>query len=182
MINHYINLVCWRSMLTLFKPERDLVWVDTVSLLGLVNRLRNDVVYRPGTTVLSDIGPGKGDAGEWYFLTAKPLNHVPADKQFALPMLDEIVISTELEQVDSALAPQTKVGIGISSPKQNFLAAALHEVRPDLDYYCLGAALAGLDEGEGSASKSVLSGTGIEWLRFLFHSCLLYTSPSPRDS
>ena len=171
MIHHYINLVCWRAMIDIYDPHRDVVWVDSVSLRKLVRRWRTDAAYRPGTIVLSQIGPGTPNGGSWYFLTAAPLPNLPPEMQYILPYFTEITVSTELSHALAGLAPGTRVGIGISAPKQNYLAAALHSLRPDLEYHCLGAAVAGLKGSYDSAPKgSHLSGSGLEWVRFLITS------------
>ncbi len=168
MIHHYINLVCWRPMLDMYDPTRDVVWVDTVSMRKLVSRFRSDVEYRPGTSTLNRIGPGTPDGGKWFFLTAMPLEKLAPEMQYNLPALKEITVPDELAAVLKNLEPGTRVGIGISAPKQNRLAVALHVLRPDLEYHCLGAALAGLNTfQEGMARKSTLSGSGLEWLWFL---------------
>lgn len=168
MIHHYINLVCWRSMLDIYVPSRDVVWVDTVSMHKLVARFRSCVEYRPGTSALNRIGPGAPDGGKWFFLTAMPLEKLAPERQYKLPAFTEISVPDELTEVLRNLEPGTRVGIGISSPKQNRLAVALHALRPDLEYHCLGAALAGLNTfQEGATRNSTLSGSGLEWLWFL---------------
>lgn len=168
MIHHYINLVCWRAMLDIYDPKRDIVWVDTVSMGKLVARFRNDFQYRPGTSVLNSISSGSIAARKWFFLTASPLEKVKPEAQFVLPILESTVIPNELAVVLGDLQPRTRIGIGISSPKQNQLAVALHALRPDLEYHCLGAALHGLNTMEGLGEmKSRWCGSGFEWLKFL---------------
>lgn len=155
-------------MLEIYDPARDVVWIDTISLRNLVNRWRTDAEYRPGTTVLSQIGPGTSDGGSWFLLTAEPMKQVALEMQYELPFFTDIAVSDDLSQIIAGLAPGTRIGIGISAPKQNHLAVALHALRPDLEFHCLGAALAELDVSRDTASpRSTLSGSGFEWLRFL---------------
>lgn len=168
MIHHYINLVCWREMLEMYDPDRDIVWIDTVSLRRLVGSKRNDADYRPGTSVLHDIGPKKSNGGSWFFLTAGHVPGLPDDDQFELPFFKTVAVPDDLAQVVSGLAEDTRVAIGISAPKQNHLAAALHALRPDLEYHCLGAAIDAYGNSDLSGEDDAgLSGSGIEWVRFL---------------
>lgn len=168
MIHHYVNLVCWRPILDIFDRDRDVVWVDSFSLLKLVHRFRSDVEYRPGTTVMGMNEYQLIGDPSWFFLVAATLENLPADLQYVLPMFDEIELTSELRDLLSGLKKGTKVAIGISAPKQNFLAVAMHAFRPDLEYHCLGAALAECRPGQ--IGKSKLAGTGWEWTRFLVSS------------
>ncbi len=168
MIHHYINLVCWREMQEMYDPDRDIVWIDSVSIRKLVAKYRHDAEFKPGTSVLQAIGPKAKDGGSWFFLTAGPVAGLPKDLQFELPIMNAICVPDDLAQAIGALASGTRVAIGISAPKQNRLAAALHDLRPDLEYHCLGAAVSAYgDNGNSSSRHSRLSGSGIEWLRFL---------------
>ena len=172
MIHHYINLVCWRPMLDLYDPTRDIVWVDSLSMQKLTNKIGFATAYRPGHYILNQIGPGKGTNDNWFFLTAQYIPEIGKDNQSVLPMLKQVKISAELRRTVEKLEIGTVVGIGISAPKQNFLAAQLYEIRPDLEYHCLGAALAELGHlNSGGAKKFLLShqGMGIFWF--------LYSSP-----
>ena len=173
MIHHYINLVCWRSMLDLYDPSRDIVWVDSQSLLRLTKKIGFATEYRPGHYILDRIGPGKGLNKNWFFLTAQHIPEIGNDNQSILPMLKEIKVSEELRQIIEKLETGTLVGIGISAPKQNFLAAQLYKIRPDLEYHCLGAALAELGHLDNRRAKKFLlshQGMGIFWF--------LYSSPT----
>lgn len=158
-------------MLDLYDPERDVVWIDSVSMRRLVNSIRQDAQYKPGTSILQTIGPGTKDGGNWFFLTAGHVSGLPEEVQFELPMMEEIYVPDELVSVINSLSAGTSVAIGISAPKQNRLAAVLYEIRPDLEYHCLGAAVtAHAEKLDSPQSNSRLSGSGIEWLRFLFTS------------
>lgn len=172
MINHYINLVCWRAMYDLFDPERDVVWADSVSMMNLIKVFRSDAEYRPGTSVLRMIGPDCAKLTNWYFITARELRNVAPEIQIELPFIEEGEEENIPQVVAAAvrsLAPGARIGLGVSSPKQNRLAAALHEIRPDLEYYCLGAALFSLEkDSDGMRNTVSLSGSGFEWMRFLF--------------
>lgn len=166
MIHHYINLACWRPMPALYVAERDHVWIDSVSLRASVARLRPDAEYRPGTSTLDRIGPGTTEAGDWFFFTAGPVAQLPDDIQMALPFFEAITVPPDVAERLMALPANTRVGLGISAPKQNHLAAAMHALRPDLEYHCLGAAIAGYAP-QGDSAVPALSGSGFEWLKFL---------------
>lgn len=155
-------------MLEMYEPDRDIVWIDSVSLRKLVASHRSDAQYRPGTSVLQQIGPHIQGQGPWFFLTAEHVPSLPQETQYELPFMKEIEVSGDLARIVKSLPAGTKVAIGISAPKQNWLAAALHALRPDLEYHCLGAAVSAYKNGaDESAAGSGLSGSGIEWLRFL---------------
>ncbi len=169
MIHHYINLVCWRPMLELYDSDRDLIWIDSRSLHASVARLRRDAEYRPGTSILPQFGPGTPGAENWFFFTAGPVAQLPVHSQMPLPFFDEVTVPVEIANTLMALPDGTRVGLGISAPKQNYLAVAMHKLRPDLEYYCLGAAIVGhFAKSRGNAPA--LSGSGLEWLAFLVRS------------
>jgi len=158
-------------MLEIYEPDRDLVWIDTVSLHSLVRRIRASADYRPATSVLKTIGPGAKESGPWFFLTAAPLPNLPSDLQFELPIITEISVFDDLARALDSLETGTRVGLGISAPKQNYLAIALHAYRPDLEYHCLGAAVARFETaGQEASGRRSLSGSGFEWLAFLLTS------------
>lgn len=169
MIHHYINLVCWRPMLELYDTDRDLVWVDSVSLRNSLARLRSDAEYRPGTNILPRIGPGTPGGDNWFFFTAGPVAHLSAHRQMPLPSFDVVSLPDDVGATLKALPDGMRVGIGISAPKQNYLAAAMHALRPDLEYHCLGAAIH-VHIAQSHGKPPALSGSGFEWLKFLVRS------------
>lgn len=153
-------------MLELYVAERDQVWIDSVSLRASVARLRPDAECRPGTLILHQIGPGMAEAQDWFFFTAGPVAQLPADIQMTLPFFEAVTVPPDLAETLMALPANTRVGLGISAPKQNYLAAAMHALRPDLEYHCLGAAVAGYAP-QGNGAVPALTGSGFEWLKFL---------------
>ena len=153
-------------MLGLYVAERDHVWIDSVSLRASVARIRSDAEYRPGTSILARIGPGTVASGDWFFFTAGPVAQLPTDIQMALPFFEAVTVPQDVAERLMALPANSRVGLGISAPKQNHLAAAMHALRPDLEYHCLGAAVAG-SAGRCGSLPAALSGSGFEWLRFL---------------
>ena len=171
MINHYINLVCWRAMHDLYDGARDKVWMDSVSIKLLVGMFRRDAEYRAGTSILGRIGPQVNSVPSWFFITARKLENVALEIQIVLPFLkegEESDVPDAVRRAILSLDPGTSVGLGVSSPKQNRIAVALYELRPDLEYHCLGAALFALEADGAEAGRAAsLSGSGFEWLRFL---------------
>lgn len=153
-------------MLALYVAERDHVWIDSVSLRACVARLRPDAEYRPGTSILDRIGPGTAGSGNWFFFTAAPVAQLPAEIQMTLPFFESVTVPTDVAERLMALPAKTRVGLGISAPKQNYLAVEMHALRPDLEYHCLGAAVAGY-VARGDSVAPALSGSGFEWLKFL---------------
>lgn len=166
MIHHYINLVCWRPMLELYDADRDLVWIDSGSLRNSLARLRPDAEYRPATSILPRVGAGTPAGSNWFFFTAGPIAHLSAHSQMPLPFFDVVALPDNVAATLKALPDGTRVGIGISAPKQNYLAAAMHSLRPDLEYHCFGAAIT-VHFAQSHGKPPALSGSGFEWLKFL---------------
>lgn len=166
MIHHYINLVCWRPMLELYDPNRDQIWIDSGSLRACVACLRPDAEYRPATSILPRVGPGTTSGSNWFFFTAGPVAQLSADRHMPLPFFDLVSVPVSAASILEVLPEGTHVGLGISAPKQNYLAAAMHALRPDLEYHCLGAAI-GTKFARTQYNPSALSGSGFEWLKFL---------------
>lgn len=171
MIHHYINLVCWRAMYEMYDPVRDRVWVDSVSMSILARLFRCDAAYRPGTSVLDRFGPRSGFPRPWFFFPARLLNGLSPKAQMALPFLadgHEHELPLEITHAIEGLNTGTRIGIGVSSPKQNRIAANLFYIRPDLEYHCLGAALFAMEESTPESRGGLFrSGSGLEWVRFL---------------
>lgn len=168
MIHHYINLVCWRSMLNIYNPARDKVWIDSISLKILTARTRPDVEFRPGTTVMPRSTTDEEKKEKWFFLTSVLLKNLPTEAQYALPFFDEIYVPETLAVWLDRLPAGSRVAIGISAPKQNYLAAKLYDRWPNLEYHCIGAALSEFDPKQSDSPS--LAGSGLEWLRFLVSS------------
>ena len=103
----------------------------------------------------------------WFFLVAKPTEKLLLKKSFVLPFYDDVSVCKNLENILTELKPNTNICIGISSPKQNLLATKLHEIRPDIDFYCLGAALSTDYLLNFTKDDSKVSGSGFEWFKFL---------------
>ncbi len=168
MIHHYVNLVCWRAVFRMYDPQRDRVWIDSASLRILVRWVKPEAAYRPGTTALKLFGLDSNSHGNWFFLTAKPLSNISAKHQFVLPFFADVHVPGDLASIINRLPAGTNIGIGISAPKQNYLAATLHLIRNDLEYHCLGAAISNLDRSNKQKNlNSFFSGTGFEWILFL---------------
>lgn len=171
MINHYINFVCWRAMLELYDKTRDVVWVDSIILHKRLKRLGVHAAYKPGTSVLHRKCLNELMREDWYFFTAGASKVLPGDMFTVLPIMDKACITEEIKLVLHKLPIGSKVGIGVSAPKQNQLAVMMNDIRPDIEYHCLGAAIS--DEKLSSESNSnyfFQPESGLEWCSFLFKS------------
>lgn len=169
MINHYVNLVCWKEIFSFHNSERDVIWVDSISLRFMLNTFGIECVYQPGTTAFVSYHRNKKTDNNWFYFSSQFEDLLPADKQYTLPNFSEISLTEDLVDILNLLPAGSNVAIGISAPKQNILALKMHEIRPDLIYYCFGAAL-----GRNSLIKSGNiwwdSGSGFEWVYFLKNS------------
>lgn len=171
MIHHYINLVCWQPMIEVFSDKRDFVWVDSYSLSLAISRFRTDAIYRPGTRGFEEIGQNDPTYRNWYFLTAHPIDNLPQNKQYSLPFFNTVSIPAALKAKILELPAGMNIAIGISSPKQNYLAIELHKIRADLEYHCFGAAITAVDSAkQKKAHGRSLSGSGFEWVHFFIRS------------
>ena len=168
MIHHYVNLTCWKDVYEIYDPIRDIVWVDSISLQIIAWCSSKCTVLHPGVMMLERIKLdfAKMENMKWLFLTSKLHTRIPAEKQYVLPIFNDrdVYLPEDLVIILRNLPPRTYVGLGISSPKQNYLATILYNHRSDIEYHCLGAALQLL----GSSIKYKPYLYYISWLRLLF--------------
>ena len=167
MIHHYVNLTCWKDVYELYDPIRDIVWVDSISLQIIAWCSSKCTVFHPGVMMLERIKLdfAKMENVEWFFLTPELNINIPAEKQYVLPFFEDSDINfpDSLVSILNSLPSKTYVALGISSPKQNYLATILYNHRSDLEYHCLGAAL----ELLGSSIKYTRYLYYMSWLRLL---------------
>ena len=155
-------------MLDLYDKTRDVVWVDSVTLHWCLKKMGVVSIYKPGTSILHGHRIRDLTNDNWYFLTAHASSVLPRKMYTELPFMEKVVISSELKSVIDKLPTGTKVGIGVSAPKQNLLATMLYALRPDLEYHCLGAAISN-DQLCRQSNKTYFlqPASGVEWVRFL---------------
>lgn len=139
------------------------MYIDSLScyLMGWLLGVRG--IYQSGPTE-AHLMRQQGGANYWFFVSGK-INGLSNNSQYALPMAEIIEVTPSILDFLETVPLRATVVIGISSPKQNDFAVKLDKIRPDLDYYCLGAAVEqtwGLRSGNTS-----LRGTGLQWIEFL---------------
>lgn len=163
MIHHFPNLVCWEEVYGNFNRNRDILYVDSISchLLGLV--LATKGKYYSGPEMAYSLSEKADD--KYYFLLPEEIKRISNKKCLVLEFKDSFVDDEEVLSFIRDIPSGSYIILGISSPKQNNLAIYLHSLRPDLDYFCLGAAVK-LTWGS-NYSNTRLRGTGLQWLEFL---------------
>ena len=162
MIKHFPNFVCWEEVISDYDEDRDLVFLDGIScyVLGLLLVKRGNYysgpqmghVLKTNTTLPN------------YFLLANDIKNISENRKIILPFKDSFEGDTHLIDFINNIPKGSNVIIGISSPKQNFLANYLFTIRDDLEYICLGAAVQ-LTWGFKNAN-TILRGTGLQFLEF----------------
>ena len=118
-----------------------------------------------------------------YFLLAEDIESIEEDKKIVLPFKSSFEGDAELLDLLETLPIGVILIIGVSSPKQNILAHYLYTLRPDIEYFCLGAAVK-ITWGMKHANTR-LRGTGFQWLEFLFlhpQRTIMKISSSARES
>ena len=163
MINHFPNILCWEEVFQQYNSSRDRLYIDSIScrLLGLMLAVKGK--YFPGTNMAHSLAEKFHD--NCYFLLAEEISTISADKSLVLQHKDSFEGDTEVLSFLEKIPEGGFVVLGISSPKQNTLAIYLHDKRPDLEYFCLGAAVK-LTWSDGDSNMK-LRGTGFQWLEFL---------------
>lgn len=141
MIHSYINLVTWRYFYHYENPptENKKFYVDSISLLLLIKLLIGKCEKFSGMDYLE--GFLKRTREEDFIALGTLAINEKYSNTHVLPFWKNLV---EIE-IDQSIINQVKdfkhVLIGISSPKQEILAKKINEVFPDIEIYCLGAAL-----------------------------------------
>lgn len=163
MINHFPNFVCWKEIYQIYDESRDILYLDSIScfVLGLVVGVNGN--YFSGPEMAYKLA--KKPLGDFYFLLSEEIEDIEKAKKLVLPFKESFTgDKTVLDFINSVPVNGTVV-LGISSPKQNVLANYLFSSRPDLEYFCLGAAVKQTWGVKGGNTR--LRGTGLQWLEFL---------------
>ena len=162
MVHHFVNLVCWEDVFEDLKADRDKIYLDSISIYILAKFFKVGGNYFPGTKMASILK--KRGPESMYFLLASDLIGVDCGGKMILPRRDSFDGEEAVKQFIHGLPAGVTVIVGISSPKQNKLAIFLSTIRPDLEIFCLGAALEMimLQDSRGG----FLSGSGFQWLSF----------------
>lgn len=163
MVHHFPNFVCWREIFSAYNRDRDLIYIDSILcfLVGiLVGRVGN---YFSGPQMAHRLFNESSD--QRYFLLAENIEKISVDKKLILPFRSSFEGDLEILSFLEKLPHGSTLVIGVSSPKQNILANYLHSLRPDLRYFCLGAAVHITWDMKHANTK--LRGSGFQWIEFL---------------
>ena len=162
MIRHFPNFVCWKEVLELYRKDRDLIFLDGIScyVFGLALGIKGNYFSGPQMAFIL-----KKKTSSNYFLLASDIKTIEDDKKNILPFKESFVGDEELLEFINKAPKGSNIIIGISSPKQNYLANYLYSIRNDLEYFCLGAAV---HQTWGfKYANTRLRGSGFQWLEFL---------------
>ena len=163
MVLHYPNLVCWHEVFCSVRAKQDVVNIDSISAAFLAKILGMEVVVRPG---LEEATRLRNANLPIYFLLPHAVSSIDSERALVLRPAASVDGDVEVRQFISGLPAEATVVVGISSPKQNRLAVNLSSQRPDLTFYCLGAAV---DAAWGGSAESLRSKfpSHSSWLFFL---------------
>jgi hypothetical protein len=100
-----------------------------------------------------------------YFFLAENVEEISVDKKLILPFKSSFERDPEVLDFLENIPHGSTLVVGVSSPKQNVLANYLYRIRPDVRYFCLGAAVQITWGVEYSNTK--LRGSGFQWIEFL---------------
>ena len=163
MIHHFPNFVCWREIFNSYTEDRDLIYIDSILcfLVGiLVGKFGH---YCSGPQMANRLISESSD--RQFFLLSENIKTISADKKLVLPFRSSFEGDAEVLKFIENLPHESSLIIGVSSPKQNILANYLHSIRPDLRYFCLGAAVEITWGRKWTNTK--LRGSGFQWIEFL---------------
>ncbi|MDA9039819.1 hypothetical protein N9H54_01500 [Gammaproteobacteria bacterium] len=163
MINHFPNFVCWKEIYQIYDKSRDTVYLDSIScyVLGLLFGVKGN--YFSGPEMAHSLA--KKPLGDFHFLLSEEIGDIEKAKKLVLPFKESFIGDKSVLEFINSVPVNGKVILGISSPKQNVLAAYLFSVRSDLEYFCLGAAVKQTWGFNGGNTR--LRGTGFQWVEFL---------------
>ena len=135
MVNHFVNLVSWRYFLECSPDAR--IHLDSISIRLLAKLYGFSHV--PSKSGFSFYAENKHYLETSLFLTSKPI--IGCHNYYVLPFwknIEDVCLFRELEE---KIKLSTSVVIGISSPKQDYLAQIIDKKFTVENIYCLGAAL-----------------------------------------
>lgn len=133
MTHHFVNLVSWQYFALNVKSYR-IIYVDSLTLKIMLR------VFGRKAKRLSGVGyfAMSNFPSKTIFLTSSTYE---AKYSYVLPFwktLDDIVLTADIK---SEIKDFQTIVIGISSPKQDYLADLLIELYPHKEIFCLGAAI-----------------------------------------
>lgn len=162
MVNHFPNLVCWKEIFQIYDKNRDIVFLDGISshFLGLLLGARGN--YFSGPQMAHALAQDSFE--DCYFFLPEDIQSIPQNRKIILPFRAHFDGYQPILNFLDSVPSTGLVVIGISSPKQNVFANYLYTIRPELDYFCLGAAV---KQTWGLNANTWLRGSGLQWLEFM---------------
>ena len=134
MTNHYVNLVSWRYFINKYSDKRN-IFIDSLSLYFCCRLFGCSIKKTSGVYFFhSNI-----DMENSMFLLSEDSNVFK--NNIVLPFwksIDDIRLDNSLIQKIEAY---DSIVIGISSPKQDYLADLINDFYPEKNIFCLGAAV-----------------------------------------
>ena len=134
MTYHFVNLISWYDVKNL--SSASVVQADSLSLVFIARLFGYRLTKMSGVAfsnrlsfVSNEIVLSAKD-GSWGSARVEVL-------PFFSPSLDDL----NVKQISEAIKEYSNVYIGVSSPKQDYLAKALQKIYPEKHFFCLGAAL-----------------------------------------
>jgi len=155
MIHSFVNLVSWRFFLK--DRTETTVYLDSISirLLARIFGFRQ-LRAKSGFAFYSE---QKQNLKHALFLTSQPISG--CERYYILPFWRNMKDIRIPEELEAELKSSSTVLIGISSPKQDYLALLIEDQFNVKNIYCLGAAL------YPSENLSNYDSYGINWLLML---------------
>jgi len=139
MIFNFINLVSFWHVTELSSTNNK--WhVDSISLWLLILVIRKSSKHRriSGVKMFDELL--RDENCQTAFLLANKSDRFLVN-YLVLPKFSDSFKSKEIEFISAFCSSYERVVIGISSPRQDELALLLQDRQPNLDIYCLGAAI-----------------------------------------
>lgn len=165
MINHYTNLVCWKSISSLQLTQQCEIWCDSISFALLLRIFGHRVELAPGTRLIPFIRNQIKNPECLMLFSGEPDIETECTVRILPFFTDRVTVPKSILSLESTKFKT--IFIGISSPKQNELALELAKVFEGSDIYCVGAALdKAFDQNFCAISKHTRK-KGFEWLIFL---------------
>ena len=135
MTYHFVNLVSWNFFINKLYSHNRNIYIDSVSLSFCCKFFGKKIKRQSGVNFYHTKLPDEKNL----YLTSSDDNNLK--NIFVLPLwkdFSEIKITNELK---NNIRENDNIVIGISSPKQDYLAEKINEIFPEKKIYCLGAAV-----------------------------------------
>lgn len=137
MIYHFVNLVSWRRVSQL-QLHNSKIFIDSISMSAMTKLCGRQISVYSGIDYCAKQNVKLTD----FFLVSN--NKTIIDNNFrgyALPWFDVIDNELLLSIINNIPNDIQRIFIGVSAPKQDILAVELQKLIPNIDIFCVGAAL-----------------------------------------